>query len=105
MRQFDKDPSYQKIYELCVNSIRYSIKIAFDIYSLEGTLENLKEQDILENIYENLSKSYLGTGSEFGWRVACDKNFESLWNLQYKESENTAITFRSYYKPIVCRLF
>ena len=94
-----------KLFEIQLIAIRYAIKIAFDLYSINGTLDGVTDEELLEEIRDNQKNSYIGQGTDPAWAEQINNNIANLWSLQFNAHDRTLSVFRSFYKQIKCTLF
>jgi hypothetical protein len=57
----------EKILEIQIQAIRYAIKICSDWIAINGTFEELNDEEILNELEDNKNNTYIGLGSEYLW--------------------------------------
>jgi len=67
----------KKAIECCQNSLRFALKIALEIYAIEGYLNDIKDETLKENIEETLRKWFIG-----------NRNSEELFKAFVSKKEN-----------------
>lgn len=104
-RLFASNKSYDVFMSVHIQAVRYAIKVALDIYSSEGSLDAVTNEQIQEAIKETREQCYIGKGTDSEWSKMCDKSIPCLFDLEYNPHEKVLTVFRSIYKILNCYIF
>lgn len=88
-----------------MEAVRYAIKIALDIFTCEGSLDNVTNQQIIDEVNSTTEQCYVGKGTDPQWGEMCDKEIPCLFDLDYNTHEKTLTVYRSVYKKLNCHIF
>ena len=85
----------KKVIEYCQNAMRFALKIALDIYSIEGSLSDIKDETLKENYDETLKKWFIGNRNSEELFKAISVKTESLMCLLYDSSKKETNILRA----------
>ena len=85
----------KKAIECCRNAMRFALKIALEIYSIEGTLGEIKDETLKESYEETLKKWFIGNKNSEDLFKAISLKTESLMCLLYDFSKKETNVLRA----------
>ena len=85
----------KKAVECCRNAMRFALKIALEIYSIEGTLGEIKDETLKESYDETLKKWFIGNKNSEDLFKAISLKTESLMCLLYDFSKKETNVLRA----------